>query len=154
MSSIEKALQVAARAHAGRIGEDGDPEILHVLRVMLRLKSDSSDSADAARQAAILHDVIEDGGMTADELRQEGFSEDVILAVETLTGRMDESYDDYILRVIQHPLATRVKRADVEEHAAVVSRMPVTDQQIERMGNYQRARAVLQQTLAQTQASA
>lgn len=149
MSSIEKALQVAAQAHAGRIGEDGDPEILHVLRVMLRLKSDSADSADAARQAAILHDVIEDGGMTADELRQEGFSEDVILAVETLTGRMDESYDDYILRVIQHPLATRVKRADVEEHAAVVSRMPVTDQQIERMGNYQRARAVLAQTLTQ-----
>lgn len=148
MSSLEKALQVAARAHAGRIGEDGDPEILHALRVMLRL------SADDERQAAILHDVIEDGGMTADELRQEGFSEDVILAVETLTGRMDESYDDYILRVIQHPLATRVKRADVEEHAAVVSRMPVTDQQIERMGNYQRARAVLQQTLAQTQAAA
>lgn len=148
MSSLEKALQVAAQAHAGRIGEDGDPEILHALRVMLRL------SADDERQAAILHDVIEDGGMTADELRQEGFSEDVILAVETLTGRMDESYDDYILRVIQHPLATRVKRADVEEHAAVVSRMPVTDQQIERMGNYQRARAVLQQTLAQTQAAA
>lgn len=148
MSSLEKALQVAAQAHAGRIGEDGDPEILHALRVMLRL------SADDERQAAILHDVIEDGGMTADELRQEGFSEDVILAVETLTGRMDESYDDYILRVIQHPLSTRVKRADVEEHAAVVSRMPVTDQQIERMGNYQRARAVLQQTLAQTQAAA
>ncbi|MFA9275183.1 MAG: hypothetical protein ACEQSE_09950 [Candidatus Aquirickettsiella gammari] len=148
MSSIEKALQVAARAHASRIGEDGDPEILHALRVMLRL------SADDERQTAILHDVIEDGGMTAAELRQEGFSEDVILAVETLTGRMDESYDDYILRVIQHPLATRVKRADVEEHAAVVSRMPVTDQQIERMGNYQRARAVLQQTLAQTQANA
>ena len=143
MSNLEKALQVAARAHAGRIGEDGDPEILHALRVMLRLH------ADDERQAAILHDVIEDGGMTPAELRQEGFSEDIILAVETLTGRMDESYDDYILRVIQHPLATRVKRADVEEHAAVVSRMPVTDQQIERMGNYQRARAVLAQALAQ-----
>ncbi|MFZ6818711.1 hypothetical protein [Undibacterium sp. Ji22W] len=148
MSSIEKALQVAAQAHAGRIGEDGDPEILHVLRVMLRL------SADDERQTAILHDVIEDGGMTAPELRQAGFTEEIILAVETLTGRMDESYDDYIQRVIQHPLATRVKRADVEEHAAVVSRMPVTDEQIERMGNYQRARAVLAQALAQANSPA
>lgn len=148
MSTLEKALQVAAQAHAGRIGEDGDPEILHVLRVMLRLHADNE------RQTAILHDVIEDGGLTAAELRQAGFAEDVILAVETLTGRDDESYDAYILRVIQHPLATRVKRADVEEHAAVVSRMPVTDQQIMRMGNYQRARAVLAQALAQSAASA
>jgi polyhydroxyalkanoate synthesis regulator phasin len=137
MSTIEKAIQVATRAHAGRIGEDGDPEILHPLRVMMRLQ------ADDERQTAILHDVIEDGGMTPEELRAEGFSDEIILAVETLTGRMGESYDDYIRRVLPVPLAARVKRADVEEHASVVSRLPVCAEQIERMGNYERARAAL-----------
>ena len=137
MSTLATAIEFATRAHAGRIGEDGDPEIFHSMRVMLRLQD------ELERQTAILHDVIEDAGKTADELRGAGFAEEVVLAVETLTGRPGETYDAYIQRVIQHPLATRVKQADVAEHASVVSKMPVNDEQIARMGNYQRARATL-----------
>ena len=34
MASIEKALQIAARAHEGQKDKDGQPYILHPLRVM------------------------------------------------------------------------------------------------------------------------
>ena len=143
MSTLNKAIEIAARAHAGRIGEDGEAEILHPLRVMLRLHSDDE------RQAAMLHDVIEDCGMTAAELLAAGFTEDVVAAVEVLTGRADETYEQYINRVIQLPLAARVKRADVEEHTSVVRRQPVSDQQLLRLDNYQRARVKLSAALAQ-----
>ncbi len=137
MSTLAKAIEIAARAHAERIGEDGEPEILHPLRLMLRLHFDDE------RQAAMLHDVIEDCGLSAEDLHAAGFSAEVVAAVEVLTGREGESYDQYIQRVVKLPLAVRVKRADVEEHASVVRRQPVSDQQLERLGNYQRARAAL-----------
>lgn len=137
MSNLAKAIEIAARAHAERIGEDGEPEILHPLRLMLRLH------ADDERQAAMLHDVIEDCGLTAGELLAAGFTVEVVAAVEVLTGQPGETYDQYISRVLKLPLAVRVKRADVEEHASVVRRQPVSDEQLLRLGNYQRARAAL-----------
>lgn len=137
MSTLEKAIEFAARAHAGRIGEDGEAEIMHPLRVMLRLQ------ADDERQTAMLHDVIEDCGKTPADLQAAGFAAEVVAAVEILTGQAGESYDEYICRVAKLPLALRVKRADVEEHASVVSRLPQSDEQLERLGNYQRARVAL-----------
>ena len=137
MSTLNKAIEIAARAHADRIGEDGEAEILHPLRVMLRLQ------ADDERQTAMLHDVIEDCGITAAELHAAGFSAEVVAAVEVLTGQAGESYEQYIKRVIASPLAVRVKQADIEEHASVVRRQPVSAEQLERLGNYQRARVVL-----------
>ncbi len=137
MSTLDKAIEIAARAHAGKIGEDGDAEILHPMRVMLRLQ------ADDERQTAMLHDVIEDCAMLATELLAAGISKEVVAAVEILTGQAGETYDEYIQRVIELPLAARVKRADIEEHAAVVGAMPASAERLERLGNYQRARAVL-----------
>lgn len=142
MSTLAKAIEIAARAHAERIGEDGEPEILHPLRLMLRLHSDDE------RQVAMLHDVIEDCGLCAADLHAAGFSDEVVAAVEVLTGRAGESYDQYIQRVVKLPLAVRVKRADVEEHASFVRHLPVSDEQLERLGNYQRARVALSFAIA------
>ncbi|HVR42346.1 MAG TPA: guanosine-3',5'-bis(diphosphate) 3'-pyrophosphohydrolase, partial [Thermoanaerobaculia bacterium] len=35
MSTIERAIEIAARAHAGQVDQAGAPYILHPLRVML-----------------------------------------------------------------------------------------------------------------------
>lgn len=142
MSTLDQAIEFAARAHAGRIGEDGEAEILHPLRVMLRLQLDDE------RQTAMLHDVIEDCGKTPADLQAAGFSAAVVAAVQVLSGQPGESYDEYIGRVLQLPLAVRVKRADVEEHASVVSALPHSDEKVERLGNYQRARIALAAALA------
>jgi (p)ppGpp synthase/HD superfamily hydrolase len=142
MPTLSKAIEIAARAHAERIGEDGEPEILHPIRVMLRLH------ADDERQVAMLHDVIEDCGLTATDLHAAGFTAEVVAAVEVLTGKTDETYEQYIKRVVQLSLAVRVKQADVEEHASVVRRLPVSAEQLERLGNYQRALVVLSAALA------
>lgn len=142
MTTLARAIEIAARAHAGRIGEDGEPEILHPLRVMLRLQH------DAERQVAILHDVIEDGGLTPADLEAAGFSAELVSAVEALTGRAGEPYDDYIERVARHPLAARVKQADVKEHMVVVSGFAADEARAERLDTYRRARVRLAEALA------
>lgn len=142
MSTLSRAIEIAARAHADRIGEDGNPEIVHALRVMLRLQD------DAARQVAVLHDVIEDCGLTAVALAGEGFAAEVVSAVEVLTGREGESYDSYIERVVRHPLAALVKQADVEEHAAVVSAFAAGEARAAQLDAYRRARSRLAEALA------
>ena len=54
MSTIERAVEIAARAHAGQVDKAGMPYLFHPLRVML------SVSTPEERMAAVLHDVVED----------------------------------------------------------------------------------------------
>ena len=92
MASIEKALQIAAGAHEGQKDKDGQPYILHPLRVMNAVES------EPAKVVAVLHDVIEDTWVTAEDLRREGFDKAVLAAVECLTHRKGEPYADYVVR--------------------------------------------------------
>ena len=116
MATIEKALQIAARAHEGQVDKHGQPYILHPLRVM------SAVEGDDARIVAILHDVIEDTSVTADDLRREGFGEEILEALDRLTHRQDEPYAEYVIRCKDHDVARRVKLADLEDN----SRLPRT----------------------------
>ncbi|WP_405235255.1 HD domain-containing protein [Lentisalinibacter orientalis] len=109
MSTLERAIQIAASAHAGQTDKAGKPYILHPLRVML------SVSSDEERMAAVLHDVLEDTHWTPDALRQDGFSEIVVEAVVTLTKTYGESRIDAAQRAARNPVARRVKLADVTD---------------------------------------
>jgi GTP diphosphokinase / guanosine-3',5'-bis(diphosphate) 3'-diphosphatase len=85
MSTLERAIAIASGAHAGQVDKAGQPYILHPLRVMLRIAS------EAERIAEVLHDVMEDSGVTLELLRAEGFSSEIISAVDALTRRKGES---------------------------------------------------------------
>ncbi len=111
MATIEKALQIAAKAHEGQTEKDGQPYILHPLRVM------NSVEGEEAKIAAVLHDVIEDTEITEEDLRREGFSETVLAAVLCLTHRKSEPYADYVVRCKGNDIARRVKLADLEDNA-------------------------------------
>jgi (p)ppGpp synthase/HD superfamily hydrolase len=111
VATIEKALQIAARAHDGQKDKEGLPYILHPLRAMMRVEGEE------AQIAAIFHDVIEDTSVTADDLRQAGFSETVVTAVLCLTHRKEEPYADYVVRCKGNAIARRVKLADLEDNA-------------------------------------
>lgn len=107
---LEQAIQLAARAHEGQKTLDGQPYILHPLRMMLRFPDEET------RIVAVLHDVLEDSMITSWDLQQMGFSEVVVSAVETLTRAEEEDYPEYIERVAQNPLATRVKITDLMDN--------------------------------------
>ena len=111
MATIEKALQIAARAHEGQQEKDGQAYIMHPLRVM------SAVEGEEARIVAVLHDVIEDSPITAEDLRREGFGEAIVAAVERLTHRKDDPYAEYVIRCKGNDIARRVKLADPEDNA-------------------------------------
>ncbi len=107
---LERAIQIAVEAHKGQLDKSGKPYVLHPLRVMLRM------STPEQMMAAVLHDVVEDTPWTLDQLREEGFPEEVVEAVDCLSRRNGESYDQFVERLLPHPLARKVKLADLEDN--------------------------------------
>src|SRR5215218_6858280 len=103
MATVEDAISLAAQAHKGQKDKAGAPYLLHPLRMMMRMTS------EAAMMAAVLHDVVEDTGWTLEQLREEGFPDEVLRAVDCLTHRGGESYQEFVERVQTNPLARQVK---------------------------------------------
>lgn len=133
MSLLEQAIAIAVTAHRGQTDRAGHPYILHPLRVMLRLDD------EPARIVAVLHDVIEDTGTTADDLRRAGFPPEILDALDHVTKRAGESYDDFAARAARNPIARRVKLADLEDNLDVRRLEAVTEADTARLAKYVRA---------------
>jgi len=71
----------------------------------------------------VLHDVLEDCPITPEQLRGEGFSEEVLAALLALTKVAGEDYPAFIRRAGANPLARQVKLADLAENSDL-SRIP------------------------------
>ena len=110
MKKLNKAIKIAAEIHTGNKGKNKEPAILHPIRVMLKMDDQIS------RTVAILHDVVETGKMTVNDLNNLGFSNKVCHAVDLLSRKKREKYDDYINRVRTNKLAIKVKIADLEDN--------------------------------------
>ncbi len=110
LASIEDALSLAIEKFRGVTDKDGQPYILHLLRVMLAAQDSDGQIV------ALLHDIVEDTSVTLSELRDRGFSETVIQAIECLTHRPEDSYATYIVRMKQNPLASICKLADLHDN--------------------------------------
>ncbi len=110
MSTVEKAIEIAARAHAGQVDKAGSPYIFHPLRIMLAVKTPFE------RMAAVLHDTVEDTTVTLVDLRDAGFPPEVLDAVEALTKRKGESRLEAARRAAKNPISLVVKLADVADN--------------------------------------
>jgi (p)ppGpp synthase/HD superfamily hydrolase len=137
MSTLERAIAIAAEAHAGQVDKAGAPYILHPLRVMLRCRTNEE------RMAGVLHDVVEDTPWTLEKLRAEGFSDAVLSGVDAVTRRETESYEEFVERAGRDPIGRVVKIADLEDNSDL-SRLPnPTDRDWERLEKYKRALVAL-----------
>ena len=145
MATLEKAILIAARAHLGQRDKGGAPYILHPLRMMMRMES------EAAMMAAVLHDVVEDSDWTLDQLRGEGFSEEVLQAVDCLTRKNYESYDEFVARAQTNAIARRVKVADLEDNMNVKRIGEMTANDLARIEKYHRAWRALKQESTMSQ---
>lgn len=133
MSTLERAIAIAARAHEGQVDKSGAPYVLHPLRMMLRLSSPEEQIV------AVLHDVVEDTAVSLDDLRGEGFSEPVVEAVDALTRRGDETYEAFVRRAASNPIGRRVKLADLEDNCDLSRIAHPTARDHERIERYRRA---------------
>jgi (p)ppGpp synthase/HD superfamily hydrolase len=131
--TLQDAIRLALDAHRGQKDRYGAAYVLHPLRMMNRL------TAEPDRIAAVLHDVVEDTTTTGDDLRRQGFGEEIIAAVECLTKRRGEHYDTYIERCKGNPIARRVKLADLEDNLDLRRLDEVKPQDLERLNRYLKA---------------
>jgi (p)ppGpp synthase/HD superfamily hydrolase len=133
MSLLEKAIAIAVEAHRGQKDRAGAPYILHPLRVMARVQSEPE------KIVAILHDVVEDTDWTLERLKQQGFSDDILQAIDCVTKREGEPYDDFVKRSAPNPLARRVKLADLEDNMDIRRLNEVAPKDLERLNKYRKA---------------
>ncbi|VVO82417.1 HD domain-containing protein [Pseudomonas sp. H22_DOA] len=135
--TLERAIAIAAAAHAGQLDKGGAPYILHPLKVMLRMTTLEE------RIVAVLHDVVEDCDISLDDLRKEGFSEEVLTAIQSVTKVPGESYEDFVERAAQNPIGRVVKLADLEENSDLSRIASPSWDDLERVEKYRRAIARL-----------
>lgn len=141
MITLDEASALAKTAHAGQVDKAGNPYYLHVFAVRDALAEHGID----AQIAGVLHDVIEDTGITADELRAAGVPDHVVRAVESVTRRPDETYMELIARAAADPLGRLVKLAD-NHHNSDEARLALlpADKAAGLRERYRKAREVLE----------
>jgi (p)ppGpp synthase/HD superfamily hydrolase len=134
MSDLERAIAIAVEAHAGQRDKSGAPYVLHPLRVMLSLPSNDE------RIVAVLHDVCEDcPGWTFERLRAEGFSERILTALNSVTKRDGEAYEDFVRRAADNPIGRAVKLADMEDNCDLSRISSPTERDFARIEKYKKA---------------
>ena len=156
MSTLERAIAIAAEAHAGMVDKAGAPYILHPLRVMLKVKSPES------RIVAVLHDVVEDcaaKGYTFEFIAREGFGERILNGLRAVTKQGDEEgrhadagYEDkykrFVLRAANDPIGREVKIADLEDNCDLSRIANPKDSDHRRIKRYIRALAWIREEQA------
>jgi GTP diphosphokinase / guanosine-3',5'-bis(diphosphate) 3'-diphosphatase len=137
MSTLERAIAIAAEAHSGQLDKAGQPYILHPLKVMLRMH------ANDERIAAVLHDVVEDTAVGFSELRNAGFSEAILDAVDALTKREGESRMDAAIRAKRNPISRAVKLSDNAENLDISRIANPSEKDYARLAEYRAVREFL-----------
>lgn len=132
-----KALKTAYKAHEGQTDKSGLPYIFHPYHVAEQMTTEVSAAI------ALLHDVIEDTDMTAEDLRALGFPDSVVDGVVLMTHDKGTDYFDYIHKLKKDPEAKAVKLADLEHNSDLSRLDTVTERDLERIKKYEKARKIL-----------
>jgi (p)ppGpp synthase/HD superfamily hydrolase len=139
MNLIETSLQIALRAYAGKTDKAGREYILHPLRVMAKMNT------DLERSGALLHDVIEDSEISAEQLLAEGIPAEVVEAVRCLTRKEGEDYMEFVARAKRNTIAAKVKIADIEDNIDVLRLAALDEADLARVRKYHAAWRLLKE---------
>jgi (p)ppGpp synthase/HD superfamily hydrolase len=112
MTDLSKALMVATQAHDGQVDKQGVPYILHPIRVMLNCQTEKE------KVVAICHDLLEDCNITVEDLKQMGFSQEIINAIISVSrlNPKEEKYIDFIYRAKNNSIGRMVKICDIRDN--------------------------------------
>ena len=118
LALIEKAYYFAFECHRQQKRETGEPYFVHVLNVAYSLALLHCGPQTIA--AGFLHDTMEDCGVTAQTLRESGFPDEIIAAVESCTKNKNEDYFDYVRRACDNKIGRVVKMHDLEDNMNIL----------------------------------
>ena len=132
-SMVDLALSIARKAHEGQLDKAGVAYIEHPIYVASQVDTEEE------KAVALLHDVIEDSPVSAEELLQAGLPETVVTAVQVLTKKKEQDYQTYLETVKKNPLARVVKLADLEHNSDLSRLSSITEKDRERLKKYKKA---------------
>lgn len=130
MHHLEKAILIATNAHMGQFDRAGAPYILHPLRVMMRMTTIKS------KIVAVCHDLVEDTFITLKDLVNEGFSDDVVCAIDCMTKCKNEAYNAYLDRVISDKLASECKLEDMRDNSNLYRLNKIAQKHLDMIAKY------------------
>lgn len=143
--NLEKAIKIAVEAHTGQGNKGGNPYILHPLRVMLSLNTEEE------RIVGVLHDVVEDcEGWTWQRLQDEGFSSDIIQALQGVSKTPEEEaeyrrlpegekldrYFEFVSRAKVNKIGREVKLCDIKDNLDITRIKDFTEKDMARLQRY------------------
>ena len=110
---LARAEEIVDIGHAQDVDLAGRPYAEHVRAVADLLEGEE------LKVIGLLHDLVEDhpGEYTFDQLRDEGFGDRVVEALQHLTKYEGDNYWDYLRRVANDDLAIEVKLADLTSNS-------------------------------------
>ena len=132
-SMVDLALSIARKAHEGQLDKAVVDYIEHPIYVASQVDTEEE------KAVALLHDVIEDSPVSAEELLQAGLPETVVTAVQVLTKKKEQDYQTYLETVKKNPLARVVKLADLKHNSDLSRLSSITEKDRERLKKYKKA---------------
>lgn len=130
---IEKAIAVALDAHTGQTDKAGKPYILHPLRVMQQLETETEQIV------GVLHDVVEDSEYTFEDLENCGFPNEAIAAIKLVTKQPGVDYQAYLANIKSNSIARNVKLADLQDNMNLQRLQTITEKDLQRQAKYKKA---------------
>jgi (p)ppGpp synthase/HD superfamily hydrolase len=118
MTELDKAIELAVRAHAGQVDMDGLPHVMHCLRV-----ASSPHLSDYGRIVAVLHDVLEDCDQCYEEEILEVFGNQIHNDVTLLSKQVGDEGEKGYLRFIKRILAGDSVEAKLVKHADILDNL-------------------------------
>lgn len=131
-----KAMVIAYNAHLNQVDKAKVPYIYHPIHLAEQMDTELECIV------ALLHDVVEDTNITFENLALT-FPMEVIGALKFLTHDKSVDYMDYIKKIKENKIATKVKIADLRHNSDLTRLDNITKKDEERILKYKKALAYL-----------
>lgn len=128
----KKAMKLMYEKHKDQVDKSGLPYVNHPLHVAEQMNDEYTTTV------GLLHDIVEDTDMTFEQLKEEGFPNEVIDALMLLTHDPNVDYYDYVKEIGTNPIARAVKIKDLEHNMDLTRLNNITQWDIDRVAKYKR----------------
>ena len=125
-----KALKIMFDKHKNQVDKAGVPYVFHPFHVAESMPNEDTTCV------ALLHDTIEDTDLTLEDLKKEGFNDNVLSALSLMTHTDDMDYYDYVARLSLNPISATVKISDLNHNSDISRLTNVDDAAIQRLEKY------------------
>lgn len=128
----KKAIKLMFEKHKDQVDKSGMPYVFHPFHLAEQMDDEETTIT------ALLHDIVEDTDTTFEDLRELGFSDNIINALKLMTHDKNIDYFEYVKNISKNPIARKVKIKDLEHNMDTSRLDEVTDKDLERVKKYKK----------------